>query len=99
MRSNNLPGFLTWYDGDDFERCARPSPLEDPFLEEPQVVATHYLKATGEIGLHPAIYVLQPVREGTPTIPQTLVNRNHIVFAKSLDDHKQHVQLPCGGRP
>jgi hypothetical protein len=65
--------------------------LQDPFLEEPHVVTAHQLEATAKVGLYPTIDVFQTVRQGTPAVPETLIDRDHIIVAKSLDDHEQHV--------
>ncbi len=59
-------------------------------MQEPHVVAAHELEATAKIGLHPAINVFQAVRQRTSAVPQALIDRDHIIVAKSLDDHKQH---------
>src|SRR5262245_22216139 len=57
VRSNDVPRLLAWDDGNDFEGCAATSPLQDPLLQEPHVVATHELEATAKVGLHPAVNV------------------------------------------
>src|SRR5262245_666914 len=88
--SNDLPGFLAGDDGNDLKGRAGTTPLQDPFLEQPHVVAAHELEATAEVGLDPAIDVLQTIRQRTPAVPQALIDRNHIIVAKSLDDHEQH---------
>src|SRR5258708_38401339 len=86
VRSNDLPRFLARDDGNDFKCCAVASPLQDPFLEEAHVVAAHELEATAKVGLHPTIDIFQAVRQRTPGVPQALIDRDHIVVAKSLDD-------------
>src|SRR6516165_10728825 len=75
------------HDGDDLERHAAAAPLENPFLEEPRVVATHELKATGEVGLDPAVDVFEPLRQRSAFLAQALVGWNHVAIAKSLDHH------------
>src|SRR6266404_1494780 len=90
IRSNDLPRFLAWHNRNDFKGCAGTPPLQDPFLQEPHVAAAHELEATAKVGLYPAINVFQTFRQRTPNVPQALIDRDHIIVAKSLDDHEQH---------
>jgi hypothetical protein len=68
--------------------------LQDPFLEETDVVAAHELEATADVRLHPTFDLFEIVRQGTPAVPKTLIDRHHVIVAKSRDDHERHVS-PC----
>ena len=59
----------------DLEGYAGASPLEYPHLNDPQVAALHELKASTEIGLDPAIDVLEAIWNGAATIANALVDR------------------------
>src|SRR5262245_7719156 len=62
-RRDDFASFLAADDWHDLEGGSCPSPLEHPLLQQPQVLALHQLEAATEIGFHPAVDVLQTVRE------------------------------------
>jgi len=50
-------GRLARHHRHDLNHSAEASPLENPLLKEPEVVALHELKAAAEVGLDPAVVV------------------------------------------
>src|SRR5208282_82362 len=76
--------------GDDLERYACAAPLENPGLNELEIVATHQLEAAGKVGLDPAVEILEPLRQQPAPLAQALVDGDHVVVAETLDHHEQH---------
>src|SRR5262249_25607184 len=97
MRGYHLSGVFARNDRHDFERGAATAPSHRPLLEEAQVVALHELKAAAEVGLDPAVDVLQSGGEHPPAIAQLAVDRDHVVVAKALDDHEEHALTSGSG--
>jgi hypothetical protein len=55
------------------------------------------LKASGKIRFYPAINIFEPVRHHPAVMLEFLVDRQHILVLKALDDHEKHGGLPKGG--
>jgi hypothetical protein len=68
--------------------------MQNPLLNEAEIVAFHELEATAKIRFHPAIVVLQAVRQPTACIAKPPIDRDHVVVLKTLDHHEQHGRLP-----
>src|SRR5215831_11549664 len=77
------------HDGNDLE-LDDVGPLDDPSLEQRDVVAFHELKATVETGLDPAADELKPVRGSPALVAELPVHRLRVLIAESLDHHEEH---------
>ncbi len=82
-----------FHDRHDLEGGACSPPMQDPLLDEAKLVALHELKAAGEVRLDPAGDVLQPLGQTSSSIPNALVDRQHVVAFETLDDHEEHITL------
>ena len=83
--------------GDDLERHAAAAPLENPGLDEPQIVAAHELEAAGKVGLDPAVDIFEALRQRPAGVAQAPVDRDHVVVAETFDHHEQHRRRPSRG--
>jgi hypothetical protein len=54
------------------------------------VIAFHQLKASAEVGLNPAINVLQSIRHYPAFLPIPSIHRYRVTILKTLDHHKKH---------
>jgi hypothetical protein len=90
---NHFAGVLAGHHGNDLQRCTAATPVEDPFLELPQVAALHQLKTAAEIRLHPAIHIGQTFGHSPAFIAHAPVSGEHVVVFKTLNHHEQHKQL------
>src|SRR5690349_3615273 len=73
---------------------------EDPFLQQPQIVAFHELEATVEIRLDPAADVFEAVRKLDAGLAHAPVDRDRIAILETLDHHEKHAGSPLyNGEP
>src|SRR3981189_987277 len=93
-RRDPFAGFLARHDRDDPKAHAEPLAVQDPFLQQPRVVAFHQLKAAVEIGLDPATDIGQSFRKFYPGIADALVDRDRVAVFETLDHHEEHRQPP-----
>src|SRR5262249_39359707 len=91
--SHDLASFLAADHRHDLERGARPSPSQDPLLEQTKVVAFHELKTSSKIRFDPTVDVFEPVRQHATAFLQSLVCGQHVLVLETLDDHEKHVRL------
>ena len=84
---HDLAGLTALDDGDDFEGRSRSLPVKHPLLEQSEVFAFHELKASGEVGLDPAIDVLQALRKTAALSAHALIYGKHVVALEPFDDH------------
>src|SRR5206468_12138127 len=91
---DDAPGILAAHQRHNLQADAKPAQPERPFLEQTRILATQQLEAAGEIGLDPAIDVLQALGDGAALVAQALISRHHVVLGKPLDDHEQHLRSP-----
>jgi hypothetical protein len=84
-------------DGDDLETCTGSLPVQHPLLEQLQVFAFHELEAPAEVGLDPAVDVLQTLRKTTALLVDALIDGKHVVAFEPFDDHEEHYDLPLDG--
>src|SRR5277367_44652 len=68
---------------------AEIAPLSDPALKNSDILTAHQLEATGEIGGHPAIDKLQPVRQLPASLAKSAINRLG-VMPERFNYHEQH---------
>lgn len=71
---DDLSGLLAADDGDDFKRRPKATPLQDPLLEEAQIVTCHQLKTATKVRLDPTVDVGQPLRDHAPAVAHLFVN-------------------------
>src|SRR4051812_44148634 len=64
--------------------------MEHPLLKQAQIIALHQLKAAIEVRLDPAADIAQPIRQGSPTLLNSAIDRDRIAILESFDHHKQH---------
>src|SRR4030081_1328628 len=83
-RRDDFPRFLARHHRDDLEGHAEPLAVQDPFLQQPRVVAFHQLKAAVEIGLDPATDIGQSFRKFYPGIAHALVDRDRVAVFETL---------------
>src|SRR5688572_173610 len=74
----------------DLEGYAGAPPMQNPGLQQAQIVAAHELKAACKARLDPAVDIVQAIGQPPPTVAHPLVDRDHIIVVESLDDHEQH---------
>jgi hypothetical protein len=65
-------------------------PVRHPLIEQPAIVAFHYLEASLQIPGDPAAPILDPVRHESSLISETPIHGNGIPVPKVLNDHVQH---------
>src|SRR5215203_5196120 len=92
MRRDNLASLGAGYDRHDFKANSCASPVQNPLLKQPKVVTLHQLETTAEVRLDPAIDVPEAFGYRSAAVSHTLIDRHHVVIAKSFDDHEQHVE-------
>src|SRR4030081_3021191 len=90
-RRDDFPRFLARHHRHDLEGHAEPLAVQDPFLQQPRVVAFHQLEATVEIGFDPAPQIFRPLGELDPGIAHALVDRDRIAVLETLDHHEEHL--------
>src|SRR5579871_2287597 len=78
-------------DRHDLERHAQAAPLQNPGLDQPEIVAAHELETAREIGLDPAVEMLEALRQRPTALIETTVDRDHVVVAEPLDHHEQRL--------
>src|SRR5438128_12525256 len=88
--SDDFACLLARHHRDHLERSSAPAPVEDPFLQQAQIIALHELKATVEIGLDPAVNVFQPVGQSMAAISQLTVSGQSVLLFEAFNDHEQH---------
>jgi len=88
VRRDNIASLRAAHHRNNLERDPCTSPIQHPILEQPKVIALHELETTTEVGLDPTINVLETVWNRTAAIANALVDGDHVVVAKSLDDHE-----------
>ncbi len=93
IRSYDLSGLFAWDNWHDLKRT-ESVPVQDPFLNQPQIIAFHKLKATVEVWLNPTIDIFEAIRKATPFVPEVRINRNGILIVETFDQHKEHFTHP-----
>src|ERR1700686_476776 len=89
LRSNRFRGCFRCNNGNDF-KINQILPMFGPLLQEFWVIALHQLKASAEVGLNPAINVLQSIRHHPALLPISSIHRHCITILKVLDHHEKH---------
>jgi hypothetical protein len=68
-------------------------PIQDPLLDQPQILAFHQLTTAIKVRLDPAIEVGEALRHHPSAITQMSINRKRISIPKPLDDHEEQSLL------
>ena len=92
MGGHHRGGFCRGADGDDLE-VDQLAPGGAPGVEQGAVVGLHDLPAGGEVEVHPAGHVLQPVDEVPTFLAQAAVDLGGGAGLEALDHHVEHAFL------
>jgi hypothetical protein len=83
-RSDNFSRLFACQNGNDFKRCSRSAPLQDPFLEQSKIIAFHQLKAAAAVRLNPAINILQSVGNHSAFITEMSLSLNRSIIMNNI---------------
>lgn len=93
--SNDFARLATLDDGHQFEAYSCAAPMQNPPLEQREVVAFHELEASRKVRFNPTINVLQTFREAAARLLDTLKDGEHVVAVESFDHHEEHFRSPA----